>query len=63
MQVVKDNKGHADVPAIISTPHHYLISILRNNLYFVAVCMSEGCIYFLISLTMLKTKNYFVLFH
>nr|CAG4634605.1 EOG090X00J5 [Alona affinis] len=41
-QVVKDNKGHEDVPSIISTPHHYLISIYRNNLFFVAVCMSEG---------------------
>jgi hypothetical protein len=49
IQVVKDNKGHADVPAIISTPHHYLISIFRNNLFFVAVCMSEGWyIFFLI---------------
>jgi hypothetical protein len=41
-QVVKDNKGPEDVPPIIATPHHYLISIYRNNLFFVAVCMSEG---------------------
>lgn len=41
-QVVKDNKGHEDVPSIIATPHHYLISIYRNNLFFVSVCMSEG---------------------
>ncbi|EFX70260.1 hypothetical protein DAPPUDRAFT_129909 [Daphnia pulex] len=40
-QVVKDNKGHEDVPCVIATPHHYLISIYRNGLYFVAVCMSE----------------------
>jgi len=40
-QVVKDNKGPEDVPPIIATPHHYLISIYRNNLFFVAVCMSE----------------------
>lgn len=40
-QVVKDNKGHEDVPSIIATPHHYLISIYRNNLFFVSVCMSE----------------------
>ncbi|KZS02525.1 AP-3 complex subunit mu-1, partial [Daphnia magna] len=40
-QVVKDNKGHEDVPCVIATPHHYLISIYHNSLYFVAVCMSE----------------------
>lgn len=42
LKVVKDNKGHEDVPCVIATPHHYLISIYRNGLYFVAVCMSEG---------------------
>uniref|UniRef100_A0A915I792 MHD domain-containing protein n=1 Tax=Romanomermis culicivorax TaxID=13658 RepID=A0A915I792_ROMCU len=30
-----------DVPPIISTPHHYLINIYRNNLYFVAVVVYE----------------------
>lgn len=30
-----------DTPPIISTPHHYLISIFRSNMYFVAVCMTE----------------------
>lgn len=30
-----------DVPPIIPTPHHYLINIYRNSLYFVAVCMTE----------------------
>jgi AP-3 complex subunit mu len=47
--VVKDNKGHEDVPCVIATPHHYLISIYRNGLYFVAVCMSEGGILFYIN--------------
>lgn len=41
-QVVKENKGPEDVPPIIATPHHYLISIYRNSMFFVAVCMSEG---------------------
>jgi AP-3 complex subunit mu len=31
-----------DVPPIISTPHHYLINIYHNNLYFVAVTVAEG---------------------
>ncbi|XP_041368304.1 AP-3 complex subunit mu-1-like isoform X2 [Gigantopelta aegis] len=30
-----------DVPPVISTPHHYLINIYRNNLYFVAVVTTE----------------------
>jgi len=30
-----------DVNPVISTPHHYLISILRNNVFYVSVCMSE----------------------
>ena len=29
-------------PPVIATPHHYLISIHRNNVFMVAVCMSEG---------------------
>lgn len=32
----------ADVPPVIPTPHYYLISIFRNNLYLVAVTQSEG---------------------
>ena len=32
----------ADVPPVIPTPHYYLISIFRNNLYFVAVLQNEG---------------------
>ena len=32
----------ADVPPVIPTPHYYLISVFRNNLYFVAVTQSEG---------------------
>ena len=31
-----------DVPPIITTPHHYLISIYRNKLFFVAVVQTEG---------------------
>jgi len=30
-----------DVAPVIATPHHYLISIYRCQLFFVAVCMSE----------------------
>ena len=30
-----------DVPPVIETPHHYLISIFRCNVFLVAVCMSE----------------------
>ncbi len=31
-----------DVPPVIPTPHYYLISVFRNNMYFVAVTQSEG---------------------
>ena len=31
-----------DVPPVITTPHYYLITIYRNNLYFVAVLQNEG---------------------
>jgi len=30
-----------DVPPVIATPHHYLINIYRNSLYFVAVLTNE----------------------
>ncbi|CAF1037662.1 unnamed protein product [Rotaria sordida] len=30
-----------DIPPVIATPHHYLINIYRNNLYFVAVLTNE----------------------
>jgi len=30
-----------DIPPVIATPHHYLISIYRVNIFFVAVCMTE----------------------
>ncbi|KAF2366877.1 Mu domain [Trinorchestia longiramus] len=30
-----------DIPPVITTPHHYLISVLRNNVFYVAVCMTE----------------------
>ena len=31
-----------DIPTVISTPHHKLILIYRNKLYFVAVVVNEG---------------------
>lgn len=34
-----------DTPPVIATPHHYLISIYRCNMFFVAVCMTEGIYY------------------
>lgn len=30
-----------NVPPVIPTPHHYLISVLRHRIYFVAVIQSE----------------------
>ncbi|KAG8238706.1 hypothetical protein J437_LFUL015264 [Ladona fulva] len=30
-----------DVPPVIPTPHHYLISVYRCSMFFVAVCMTE----------------------
>jgi len=34
-------KEPSDVPPVIATPHHYLISVFRNDLFFVAVAQSE----------------------
>lgn len=34
--------GSEDMPPVIATPHHYLISIHRCCMFFVAVCMTEG---------------------
>lgn len=31
-----------DMPPVIATPHHYLISIHRSGIFFVAVCTTEG---------------------
>lgn len=31
-----------DVPPVIAAPHHYLISIYRNDLFFLAVVQTEG---------------------
>ena len=31
-----------DIPPVIATPHHFLISIFRNNIYFVSVVLQEG---------------------
>lgn len=30
-----------DMPPVLATPHHYLITIYRCNLYFVAACATE----------------------
>jgi len=30
-----------DIPPVIATPHHYLISIYRSNIHYVSVCMTE----------------------
>lgn len=30
-----------DIPPVIATPHHYLIQIFRNNVYFVSVAQTE----------------------
>jgi len=30
-----------DISPVIATPHHYLISVLRSNIHFVSVCMTE----------------------
>ena len=35
-----------DIPPVIATPHHYLISIYRCGIFLVAACMSEGNTYF-----------------
>jgi hypothetical protein len=35
-----------DMPPVIATPHHYLISIHRCCMFFVAVCMTEGWLFF-----------------
>ena len=31
-----------DIPPVIATPHHYLIQIFRNDVYFVSVAQTEG---------------------
>jgi len=34
-----------DIPPVIATPHHYLISVHRCGMFFVAVCTTEGTFY------------------
>ena len=34
--------SHSDLPPVITTPHYYLVSIFRNQLYFLAVLQNEG---------------------
>jgi hypothetical protein len=34
-----------DIPPVIATPHHYLISVHRCGMFFVAVCTTEGKFY------------------
>lgn len=38
-----------DMPPIITAPHHYLISIHRASMFFVAVCTTEGLYQYLIN--------------
>ncbi|ESN95177.1 hypothetical protein HELRODRAFT_87124 [Helobdella robusta] len=33
--------GPEDVPPILATPHHYLINIYKNQMYFIAVVLTE----------------------
>ena len=40
--VQKSASRPEDVPPVIPVPHNYLINLLRNNLFFVAVISSEG---------------------
>ncbi|KAK8772608.1 hypothetical protein V5799_024146 [Amblyomma americanum] len=39
--VQKKAASPEDIPPVISAPHHYLINIYRNKMFFVAVTMSE----------------------
>ena len=34
----------SDVPPVISTPHYYLVSIFRNDIYFVTALQNEGIV-------------------
>lgn len=45
-----------DTPPVIATPHHYLISIYRCNMFFVAVCMTEGELNFTNSVCVIQFK-------
>ena len=57
-----------NVPPVIAAPHHYLISIYRNDLFFLAVVQSEGTLYmyegnksmFNLSLNTLTMRNAFL---
>jgi AP-3 complex subunit mu len=35
-----------DIPPVIATPHHYLITVYRCSMFFVAVSTTEGFSYF-----------------
>lgn len=40
---------HKDVPPVIATPHHFLFIFYHNNLYFIAVTISES-LFFIIKI-------------
>lgn len=31
-----------DIPPVIVTPHYYIVSVFRNDIFFVAVLQNEG---------------------
>ena len=45
-----------DIPTVISTPHHKLILIYRNKMYFIAVVVNEGILLF----ESIKSYNYYL---
>ena len=51
-----------DTPPVIATPHHYLISIYRCNMFFVAVCMTEGIFLFFYLLCLYLRLMFFFCF-
>ncbi|CAF3776806.1 unnamed protein product [Rotaria sp. Silwood1] len=46
-----------DIPPVIATPHHYLINIYRNNLYFIAIVTNEGKYFYFILIFCLSVLN------
>lgn len=54
-----------DIPPVIATPHHYLISVHRCGMFFVAVCTTEGRLSYHENLYMTfhKTHPYYFQLH
>lgn len=40
--VQKQSAHREDIPPVIATPHHYLYIVYHNNLYFIAVSVTES---------------------